>query len=251
MVTMKILIYFFLLYNAISLEGTLPQHLTDARILQENILPENNSYSHKDILVIWKGINGADKYICHADCSGLIDALLMHSYDYSLEDLQKWIGGKRRPLSKHFFDTITSQKGFKKISRPDECLPGDLIAIKFPPGQDDSGHIMLINEIPKLQAPQAPIIENSKQWTVTVIDSTTHGHGRSDSRFIGSGAFYPGIGKGTVRLYTDLNNNFIGYTWSTMPYSKFIAMGDRQFVVGRLSKDKALKRPNDINDLKR
>lgn len=212
------------------------KHLADAQLMQENVLPADNTYRNKDIEVIWKGDNGATKYICHADCSGLVDALFEHAYGFSKDELKQWIGGKRRPLSKHFFDTIIAERGFAFIEKIDDALPGDIIAIKFASGENDTGHTMLINEKPKLIESLPPLIENTKQWIVNIIDSTTHPHGPTDTRYINSKDHHNGIGKGNVRIYTDSNNRLVGYSWSTSSASTFIRKMDRPIAVGRLTR---------------
>lgn len=228
------LVSFLGLFGIINADSHIVRHLADAQQLQENVLPEDNSYRHKNIDVSWKGSNGVLKYMCHADCSGLIDALLEHSYGYTKEELQTWIGGKRRPLSKHYYDTIAAEKGFSKIDKLSDAKPGDFIAIKFPPDNEDTGHIMIIAALPQLREASAPIVEHTKQWTIVVIDSTTHGHGPTDTRYKAPKIFQEGIGKGSIRIYTDASNTPVGYTWSLLDVSEFKDNKDRPFVIGRL-----------------
>src|SRR5262249_50088123 len=97
---------------------------------------------------------------------------------------------------------------------------GDILAIATT--STYSGHLAIVTapakEIPtQLQ----PIYSGTKQWAVSIADSTQTAHGCNpsypDSRWVGdctTGHMKPGAGKATIRLYTDsLTGILLGFTW--------------------------------------
>ena len=142
--------------------------------------------------------------------------------------------GSNRPLAKHYHDAIIHQRGFKEITKIDEVRPGDIIAIKYPPGSGNSGHVMLIASLPLKRNPTEPLVKNSIQYEIEIIDSSSSGHGASDSRRLGSGKYREGLGKGVYRIFTDEKGLFVGHTWSVYPTSKYYEMTIRNLVIGRI-----------------
>ncbi|MEP6900958.1 MAG: hypothetical protein ABJA66_04360 [Actinomycetota bacterium] len=205
------------------------------RKLVENVLLENTDYQHKNGFVKWKGIDGATEYGSHTDCSGLLNALLERSYNLKSNDFKDWLG-VRRPLAITYHDAIENEQGFTRIKRVTEIKPGDIIAIKYPPDSDNSGHIMMVEKSPHKRAPTSPIIKSAQQWEVTIIDSSESGHGKTDTRRLPDGSFAQGVGEGIFRLYTDQNNVIIGYSWSNFANSEYQDQAHRHLVVGRLEK---------------
>lgn len=112
--------------------------------------------------------------------------------------------------------------------------PGDVIAIKYPPDAENSGHVMLVAETPRRIKPTRPEVEGTEQWEVTVIDSSRSGHGKTDTRRRDDGTFGSGVGQGVFRVYTNRDGSIAGYTWSTFANSDYYALSDRDLVVGRL-----------------
>jgi hypothetical protein len=235
MKTLKILFFLCLSFGLHAQE--IPRHLTEARILQENILPQNNSYRHHDRIVEWKGYNGATKYECHTDCSGLIDSLLKRSYGINETTLHSWLGGRLRPLARNYYSAFIEQRGFTRLDQVTAILPGDFIAMKFLPGAGDqahdTGHILVVNALPKeiIQYPENTSMV--RRWAVEIIDCS-HGHGKEDSRYW-NGQYHPGIGKGTFSLFTNRQGVIIGYSWSPAKHSKFYGSDKRPLAVGRLA----------------
>ena len=182
----------------------IPRHLVDLRQLQENVLPQDTSYRHKNREVKWKGDNGATKYICQTDCSGLIDRLLEHTYGITEKRLKDWLGGRFRPLSRNYYQAIIEQNRFEHIENIKQIRPGDFIAIKFLPGsgdrEHDTGHTAVVNAYPVLKAASSKQNPNLQLWSINIIDCS-HGHGKSDTRYH-DGRYWPGIGKGDFGLYT-------------------------------------------------
>src|SRR5437764_11397104 len=79
---------FFLFSQEDQEELAVPPHLRAARVLLENVQPERNSYAHRPSIVRFKGEEGAKDYVCHTDCSGLIDALIHNSYGYTPQEFR-------------------------------------------------------------------------------------------------------------------------------------------------------------------
>ena len=196
-----------------------PTHLDLARILVRELRPEETSYQHKQGYIIWKGENGAEAYQSHVDCSGFLNVLLERAYGITPNDFEKWLG-KRRPLASEYFNAITQQQNFRAITSIGDVRPGDIIAIRYPPGtNDNTGHIMIVNDVPLLRKPSKPEVEGTAQWEVGVIDSSESGHGKTDTRRKPEGSFGDGVGQGMLRIYTNTNNGIVGYTWSTFAVS--------------------------------
>lgn len=200
-----------------------------------NVKPENTDYEHKRGTVKWKGIDGATEYESRTDCSGLLNALLERTYNLKPDDFESWLG-VRRPLAITYHDAILNEQGFTRIESVLGVNPGDIIAIKYPPDSDNSGHIMLVAEKPTERTPTSPIIKGTRQWDVTVIDSSESGHGKTDTRRLPEGGFGQGVGRGVFRIYTDNKNIIAGYSWSDFANSEYHDQTDRHLVVGRLKK---------------
>ena len=84
-----------------------------AKALVEKVKPENTSYRHKNNEVSW-GVKG--EAVCHADCSGFINALLLHTGTFKEKDFKNHLGTER-PLARHYYDAIIHQRGFVEITR--------------------------------------------------------------------------------------------------------------------------------------
>lgn|SRR5262249_50448980 len=203
-----------------------------AELLVREVKPADTSYRHQDSVVTWKGVDGAEAYLSHTDCSGLINALLAQSEGLTRDDFKSWLG-KSRPVASTYHAAITMQNGFRRIEGIGEIMPGDLIAIKYPDGSENTGHIMLVAEAPRLRQASNPLVQDTEQWETRVIDSSRSGHGKTDTRRLEDGTFRQGIGAGVLRLYTDYQGIIVGYTWSTFGNSDFYDQGERNLVVGR------------------
>ena len=211
-----------------------PNHLELARILVRELRPEDTSYQHKQGYITWKGENGAEGYQSHVDCSGLLNILFERAYGITANDFEKWLG-KRRPLASEYFNAISQQQNFRAITAIGNVRPGDIIAIRYPPGtNDNTGHIMIVNEVPSRRKSSKPEVDGTVQWEVSVIDSSESGHGKTDTRRKPDGSFGDGVGQGVLRIYTDSSNQIVGYTWSTFAVSDYYDQNTRQLVIGRL-----------------
>ena len=224
----------FLIFNGAAQQSNRLTHLDLARILVRGLKPEDTSYQHKQGYIVWKGENGADAYQSHVDCSGLLNALLERAYGITSNDFEKWLG-KRRPLASEYFNAINQQQNFRAIAAIKNVRPGDIIAIRYPPGtNDNTGHIMIVNDVPTLRKASKPEVEGTEQWEVSVIDSSESGHGKMDTRHKPDGSFGDGVGEGILRIYSNTNGEIVGYTWSTFAVSDYYDQNTRRLVIGRL-----------------
>jgi hypothetical protein len=205
-----------------------------ARILVSELQPENTSYQHKQSFIKWKGENGAEQCESRTDCSGFLNVLLERAYGLTADDFESWLG-KRRPLAVEYFKAILQQRNFRQITSEMDVRPGDVIAIRYPPGtNENTGHIMLITGLPMRHTTSKPEVEGTEQWEVSVIDSSESGHGKTDTRRKPDGTFGQGVGQGILRLYTKPEGEIVGYTWSTFAVSDYYDQATRQLVIGRL-----------------
>ncbi len=211
-------------------------HVIDARRLVKGIQPSDNSYSLRHRVVRWKNRDGSGRYICHSDCVGFIDSLLMYSYCLRPYQFGQLIG-KERPTARFMEQDIASGRGFKTVSIIQDVIPGDIIGVAFPLGSKANGHMMMIDDFPKLRENTPPLIEGTHQWAVRIIDCTGSGHGTDDTRYIGHkdgrAQFRHGVGRGVIRLYTDRNGHVVGYTWSVGPNAKFKSCTIYPISIGR------------------
>ena len=220
-----------LLLTALSQGQTLPRHLAEARQLLGAVSLDNTSYRHKENKINW-GLDGTPA-TCDADCSGFVNLLLRHTYDWKVSDLEARFG-KKRPLASDYFEAIQDRKSFDTIARVEDIQPGDFLAIKYPKDAENSGHIMLVDAAPVRKLSTKPIVTGLIQWDVRIIDSSKGPHGHEDRRYLGKNNKKDGLGSGTFRIYSDSQGTIQGYSWSVQPDSEFYGPDQRPLVAGRL-----------------
>ena len=188
-----------------------PKHLAAAVDLVDRLDLQNTSYRHGEPQVTWQG-----DIQSHADCSGFLDALLMHSYGYSKDDFKRWFDS-HRPSARRYHDAIVGQRGFREIRQLAEVQPGDILAVKYLNRTDNTGHVMLVADRPRRIAPTQPIVAGTEQWEVPVIDSSHSGHGPTDTRHHRgpNGKDHDGLGRGVFRIYSGMEGQVVGFSWST------------------------------------
>lgn len=212
-----------------------PKHLTDARDLVAHLKLADTRYEHGPGKIVWHGKVSA---VC--DCSGLLNHLLKHSYQYTDADLNRWFGATR-PTARRYHDTIASGKvkEWHAVVRPKAARPGDVIAIKYPDAEpgENTGHVLLIDGAPTLVSGRPVGIAGAvAEWHVPVIDSTSSPHGTHDSRYE-KGVKHTGVGRGTFRLYTDKDGHIVAYTWSIDSAKTVYHQKDHHVVIGRLVRE--------------
>jgi hypothetical protein len=205
------------------------EHVKAAEALVDKLDLADTDYAHGQGSVNWSA-----PVASHTDCSGFIDHLLMHVDSYTPDDFKRWFG-TRRPTAERYHDAIVEGKGFLPIASVADLRAGDVIAIKYLTRHDNTGHIMLVVDAPQRMSATLPVVGNTTQWAVTVIDSSESGHGTTDTRHKrgADGRDHDGLGRGVARLYTGLRNEIVGFAWSTTKASKFVAPEDEHVVLGR------------------
>ncbi|MBP9095844.1 MAG: hypothetical protein KBG21_04490 [Ignavibacteria bacterium] len=232
----NLLIFYFLFLFVISSFAQEKTILYWGELLQKNITADNTYYTHKSPIVKWKGVNGASDYECKTDCSGLINQLIKQAYNIDDSAFNKWMKKKKRAYAKDYYNQIKKGNGFQGFTNIKDAKPGDVIAIKFPKLMDDTGHIMLITEAAQEIEPIEPTVLGTKQWKIKIIDESGHGHGTTDTRYLGNGKYKTGLGTGYFRIYTDSTGEIVGYAWSTETGSKYREADIRKVIIGRLNK---------------
>ncbi|HYV37892.1 MAG TPA: hypothetical protein VE988_19560 [Gemmataceae bacterium] len=207
-----------------------PKHLVVARNMVAKLDLSKTSYKNGTGKVSF-----VEPMECHTDCSGFLNYLLKYTYDYNDDQLQKWFSAKR-PQANKYHDVITKEIGFKQITLIQDTLPGDLMAIKYLVRKDHTGHAMLVSGTPKKMRPTEPLIPETVQWEVKVIDAFLSAHGPTDKRYQkgNDDRDHGGLGEGILRIYADKEGKVAGYSWSTLTTSRFVEPAKEHLVIGRL-----------------
>ncbi len=212
-----------------------PDHLLWARRLVAGVTPETNVYASRPTVVTWAGVNGGAETRNRSVCSALVAHLLMQAYGYRAADFDPWLGG-RFPRAAGFHDAIAAGRGFDRVTRVGEIRPGDVLAIKYPPGSHPTGHVLLASSRPVQRPATEPVVPGTVQYELSVIDSSHTGHGPTDTRHYAKGKFHSGVGEGLFRLYVRPDGTLAGYSWSVTKASELYRPDERDLVIGRLSR---------------
>ncbi len=213
-------------------------HLDEAQHLITSLLSNSlkmNQYGtpgHID----WNG----DPRTAVSECSSFLTMLLKHTYGYTEAAFYAKTGGYG-PNAALYHDDILAGKSFVALANPLQLVPGDTIAIKYPAGEQSSGHVMTVQSVatwqPRSSSKQTFLTdvnypEITGYFDITVIDSSASFHGSTDTRASKPG----GIGRnGLFRIYVDGNYDVTGYTWSTVKASAYEspATSGRHLAMGR------------------
>ncbi|RYF75262.1 MAG: hypothetical protein EOO39_07205 [Cytophagaceae bacterium] len=209
------------------------QHLHDARELVDHISQANTTYQHGASVVTWK--TPTTPYQSYTDCSGFINALLQKSYLVDSLQFKTWLGAYR-PHAFNYYDAVIAKRGFDYITQVGDIQPGDLITLKYVDSaqhDENTGHCLLVDELPKLMTANDIQLPNTTQYSVRVIDSTEDPHGTSDTRHLSATDKYTGLGKGTFRLYADPQGNVVGYSWSELKPNAGFDPQENPIAIGR------------------
>jgi hypothetical protein len=211
-----------------------PPHLQAALDLLAAIEPSDTNYQHHNGVVHFPG-DGSGRPECRTDCSGFVDAVLKKAYGLSSSQLSDWLDAKR-PLAKHYHEAIAAQHGFQRIPIIPDARPGDILAVTYPAGakENNTGHVMIVAGSPKQRTPSVPVVGETLQWEVPVIDESESGHGKTDTRHRPDKTSADGLGRGILRIYTDREGRIAGYAWSVLQVSKFQSQSAHNMVIGRI-----------------
>lgn len=211
-----------------------PGLLEWAHRLVNGVTPETNIYASRPTVVTWSGVNGASETRNRSVCSALVAHLMMQTYGYRAADFASWLGG-RFPRAAGFHDAIVAGHGFDPVLRVSDIRPGDILAIKYPPGSKPTGHVLLAASRPVERHATEPVVAGTVQYELSVIDSSHTGHGPTDTRHYAKGKFHTGVGEGLFRLYVAPDGTLAGYSWSVTKASEEYTPDERHLVIGRLN----------------
>lgn len=212
-----------------------PPLLLWAQRLLNTARPGETRYQHKPSIVRLAGHASANETVVRTDCSGFLNALLLFAYGHDAAALSRWFGTKR-PLARHYYETIVAERGFLRIESVGDVRLGDVLAVRYfrANNGNDTGHTMLVAGPPTRREPATPpVIGASEQWDVPIIDVTGKGHGKGDTRIVAHQS-NGGIGRGVLRLYANEKHILQGYTWSVAENSAYYGAKERHLVVGRI-----------------
>lgn len=208
-----------------------PTHVQFLRDLVQSVPPGATSYRHTRPEV---RLDSNGKSVCHADCSSLLNEVFQQTLSLDEPAIRAWLG-RDRPRAREYFETISSEHGFRRITLVTEIKIGDVIAIRYESGAANTGHVMVVNAPPRVSERSLPIVSGARAWEVDVIDSSASGHGPGDSRTTADGGFRRGLGRGTIRLFCGESGEVLGHTFTMSSAAPFRPVAQRPIVVGRLT----------------
>lgn len=222
------------LFGAAVVRAEIPPHLILARELVAHIAPENNRYSLGGQFISFPGDPGSSKYAIEADCSGFLLALFDRA-GYSTRSRMMYLKASQRRTrhsAEDFVLSIENEAGFKRIGLIDEIRPGDLLAHSMLNAADQrntgrTGHVLLINSHPKLIAPRQPVIAGTRQFEMSIIDSSDEYSGDDDSRLADPARKVTGLGRATIRLYEDEKGALVGWARTFARSTRFFSYSPR------------------------
>jgi hypothetical protein len=210
---------------------TYTEHLPWAKRMADEVAPSTNTYGNSPTTMVWKDEDGATETSNRSVCASFVYTLLMKAYGYTADDFNRWFASTG-PTPAYFSTAIKNGKGFRRITKATDLLPGDILSIVYPPDSTSIGHVMIVAQAPEAQDETTPKVAGTKQYVVWVYDSTSSPHSTSDTR---AASGMKGAGKGAIRVYADATTGEIkGYTWSLSTGSTYYDMDTRPLSAGRL-----------------
>jgi hypothetical protein len=211
-----------------------PRHLALARELVANVKPENNRYGLGEQSISLPGDILSSGYSFRADCSGFLLAIFDRS-KYSIQQKMSYQSSsskRRRPTAEDFVLSIEQGTGYKHIRRVADIVPGDILAHAMLRLEDQkqtntTGHVFLIDSYPKAITPRNPIVEGTDQFEISIIDSNEEYVGADDSRLSDPSNKIKGLGKGTIRIYSDSNGELVGWARTFTNTNRFFSYSVR------------------------
>jgi hypothetical protein len=214
--------------------GDTPRHLALARELVENIKPEDNQYVLGGEFISFPGDLISSKYSMKADCSGFLLAVFERAKYPTRSQMTflKWSPGRKRARAEDFLYSIENEKGYRHIKRIEDMRPGDLLAHAMLNIEDQkqtgtTGHVFLINSLPRKIAPRRPAVEGTTQYEVSIIDSNEEHVGDDDSRLQYPASKLKGLGQGTIRIYSDGDGELVGWARTFRNTNRFFSYNPR------------------------
>ncbi|MCU0665279.1 MAG: hypothetical protein MUC50_23500 [Myxococcota bacterium] len=221
-------------------------HLTFAEDLIDTIAPYDNVHSSSPTFVYWEGVDGHTKSENRSKCSTFLSRLFMESYSLSWTDMTNTMGCSS-PNAAQYYSLIVSGTGpFLQLTNIADVVPGDIIAVRYDNSGcqnitcssftdcSSSGHVMLVSSVPISRTATKPLIADTEQYAVSVIDSSSSCHGNEDTRRgAEDGLDDTGVGEGALRLFANASGEIVGYSWSLLTGSQFYDAQSRPLAIGR------------------
>lgn len=208
-----------------------PDHLAWATRVVDEVGPADNAYGSNPSYITWAGTNGAAATTNRTLCATFVNRVLMQAYGLTSASFSAW-QGSTSPFAATWHDTIERQDRMTRVTRVSDALPGDFLAIEYLDGSSNvTGHIAFLFAAPTAVASTA----SGTTYDVIVEDSSSTGHGPSDTRRQEDGTFSSGAGRGVMRLYADAADRIIGHSWSNSSKSVYYDQSTRHAVLGRLA----------------
>jgi MYXO-CTERM domain-containing protein len=205
-------------------------HVGDAETLLGNLtVSRQNVYGSSPSYITWAGTSSKARTVCGT----FVTNLLKHSYGWTDSTFSSWFG-TTSPYATDYHDAIVSGNGFTQITNITQVQPGDIIAVKYPPGSGVTGHAMMVDSVARAESSKSPSVSGTTQYAVTVIDSSSSHHGSSDTRVTNPSTTHNGVGKGDIRVYVDSSQQPVGYSWSNESGSPYFSMSARPMAIGRI-----------------
>lgn len=204
-------------------------HSSDAESLVDDLsVSRDNVYGSDPSYIEWRGTRSSARTVCGT----FITQLLSHTYGLTPSTFTQWMGSTS-PDAETYHSAIMAENHFTRITNIEDVQPGDLIAIKHE-GGSVSGHMMVVASSPRPESASSPVVPNTTQYSLSVIDSSSSHHGDSDTRVTHPSSSGNGIGRGRIRIYVNDSLRPVGYTWSTSAASDYYGVGSRPLAIGRI-----------------
>jgi hypothetical protein len=225
--------------------SSVPKHLEIARELVATVKPENNKYViFRHTGVHWKGDLFTSENSVNTMCVGLVTAVMERARSPSVGKVKSNTQWTRELRVNNYHEAISRELGFNKISKMGDVFAGDIFAFSCNDAcsvtdangnatSNVQGHITFVDDKPTQKNPTPPLIDGTLQWLLPVIDSSPGPHDMKDTRWRPTGEpRVSGVGRGTLRIYTDLDGVPVGYT-NGPNAKKLHTVQDRPIVFGR------------------
>jgi Concanavalin A-like lectin/glucanases superfamily/Thrombospondin type 3 repeat len=230
-------------------------HLTSAQLFVDNLAdvpfvmdnPDTNQWGSPPS-IDWVNFTGVTQG------TSLFTLSLLHSDPTLTSTILKGWWGSKNPNSVIYYNQIVQENHFTRVWNIDDILPGDLHVINAI-DQSNTGHLSIIEGCPvPLAVPINPVVADTTQYAVGVVDATRSAHGcaisalTADTRWVpnnpaipcsGGGITDTGAGRGTMRFYAispglQGAGTVTGYAWSLTSGSHYYDQASgRLHAIGR------------------
>ncbi len=192
----------FIVLLGVSLQVFGSIHSEAERILHAT---RDTRYQHKTHVDERRGV-------FYVDCSGLVDYIVPRVSPAAYAEMKEYTQQGPRPLARDlvaFFLALghPASDRWLGVRHVQAIRAGDIIAWLTPDDSesDNTGHTVVA------RSPARRNSERPGEWLVTVIDSTSSGHGPDDPR---RKEGPNGVGSGTIGLVADADGRPYAYRWS-------------------------------------